>query len=434
MWALPTLLFMIACFHRPAPGVLAKELMQTFHATGAIVGLLSATYFYAYAGFMLPAGLLVDWFGARVVVSAGGAVMAAGTIAMGGASAQGPLFAGRFIVGMGAAVMFVGALKIAAAWCPSAQFGALSALTAAVGLLGVLLGTAPLAWLVALAGWRGALIVVGCVTLAAAAVCAGLVRDRPAASVVEPAAPGLRPIMTGMLAVMRNRHTWPPFAAFFFSYAATGNLMLWVVPYLRDVYGLDTPEAALYATAISLALLLGGPLAGWVSDRTRRRKLPYVVLTAAHLAAWLTFVVTLGSLPLGWVAALLFAMGAVGVAFVLTWPIGREVNPPHLAGIAVAVVNLGGFLGAALSQGSLGAVLDARWAGVLVDGARVYPLEAYRTAFALCAGFILVSMLVTLFMRETHGRQVSSAEEERSRVAPVAGRPRSSPGSRHSLR
>ena len=54
-------------------------------------------------------------------------------------------------------------------------------------------------------------------------------------------------------------------------------------------------------------------------------------------------------------------MGTVGSAFVLTWPIGREVNPPHLAGVAVAVVNLGGFLGTALTQAPIGALLDARW-------------------------------------------------------------------------
>ncbi len=90
----------------------------------------------------------------------------------------------------------------------------------------------------------------------------------------------------------------------------------------------------------------------------------------------------------------------------LTWPLGREVNPPHLAGVAVAVVNLVGFLGAALTQGPLGAVLDSRWAGAIVAGARVYPLEAYRGAFGLCALFVLASSLMTLFLRETQGRNV----------------------------
>src|SRR2546426_9287066 len=92
--------------------------------------------------------------------------------------------------------------------------------------------------------------------------------------------------------------------------------------------------------------------------------------------------------------------------FVLTWPLGREVNPPRLAGSAVAVVNLGGFLGAALTQGPLGAVLDARWTGAVSGGARVYPLEAYAGAFAACAALALAAALLSLLLRETRGRNV----------------------------
>jgi MFS family permease len=408
MWAIPTFLFVIAFFHRPAPGVMARELMVAFDATGAVVGLVSATYFYSYAGFMLPAGVLIDAYGVRRMVAAGGAVMGAGALLMGGASTQPALFAGRFVVGLGATVTFVGALKVAATWFPPSQFGTLSALTATAGILGSLAATAPLAWLVARAGWRGALAIVGVATLAGALLCVWLVRDRPAEAVrADGPATSIRAVVAGLFEVLGNRHTWPPFLAFFCLYAAAGNLMLWVVPYLKDVYALETTQAALYATATSLALLFSGPLTGLVSDRVlRRRKLPYTVLAGAQFVLWTVFVATLGALPLAGVYALLFLLGMVGGAFVLTWPIGREVNPPRLAGVAVAVVNLGGFLGAALTQGAIGAVLDARWAGATAGGARVYPVDAYRVAFALCAAFVLASALLTLLMRETRGRNI----------------------------
>ena len=410
MWGIPTLIFLIAFFHRAAPGVIAKELMQAFGASGAIVGLLAATYFYAYAGLMVPAGLLVDAWGVRRVVAVGGAVMGLGTLAMGMADSQTVLFAGRFLVGAGASVTFVGALKIAANWFPPSRFGTLSALTATMGVLGALLSTAPLAGLAAVAGWRGAFVLVAAVTLALALLCLALVRDRPAgasgAAGADPPVPGFGAVLRGMRAVVGNRHTWPPFVAFFFLYAAAGNLMLWVVPYLRDVYGLSTTDAAVYATGTTLALLVSSPLTGFVSDRVlRRRKLPYTVLTFALLVLWVVFIASLGA-RLAVVYVLLFAMGFAGGAFVLTWPIGSEVNPPHLAGVAVAVVNSGGFLGAALSQGPIGAVLDAHWAGAMAAGARVYPLEAYRTAFGICALFVLASALATLLMRETAGRNV----------------------------
>jgi hypothetical protein len=109
------------------------------------------------------------------------------------------------------------------------------------------------------------------------------------------------------------------------------------------------------------------------------------------------------------VFVLFFTMGIFSAAFVLTWPIGREVNPPHLAGVAVAVVNLGGFLGAALTQAPLGALLDARWTGAMVAGARAYPIDAYRAAFTACAGFVAVAALLSFFVRETRGVNVYGA-------------------------
>ncbi len=408
MWSLPALLFLIAFFHRVAPGVMAKELMQTFGVSGAVIGLLSATYFYSYAGFMVPAGLLIDAFGVRKVVAAGGAVMGAGTLLMGGATASAALFTGRFAVGLGATVTFIGALKIAATWFPPSRFGFLSALTATVGVLGALIAAAPLAALVAVAGWRGAFWVVGIVTLAGAVLCLLVVRDRPPSEqAAAPPAASLAIVMSGMAQVLRNRHTWPPFLGFFCLYTALGNLMLWMVPYLRDVYGLGNTRAAVYASATSLALLFAAPLTGFVSDEIlKARKLPYTLLSASQFALWVAFVATLGALPLWAVYALFFAMGVVGGAFVLTWPIGREVNPPALAGIAVSVVNLGGFLGAAVTQGPIGALLDARWMGAMTDGARAYPMEAYRAAFVVCAAFVLAATLLSFLLRETRGRNV----------------------------
>jgi multidrug transporter EmrE-like cation transporter len=138
----------------------------------------------------------------------------------------------------------------------------------------------------------------------------------------------------------------------------------------------------------------------------RRRKLPYTVLTSCQFALWVLMVATLGSLPLWGVCALFLGMGTVGAAFVLTWPLGREVNPPHLAGIGVAVANLGGFLGAALTQGPVGAVLDSGWRGLVAEGARVYPVEAYRSAFGICALFVLTAVGLSLLLRETRGENI----------------------------
>jgi MFS family permease len=408
MWGIPALIFLIAFLHRAAPGVIAKELMQAFGITGTVVGLLSAMYFYSYAGFMVPGGVLIDSVGPRWVIAGGGAVMGAGSLAMGLAASPAVLFAGRLLVGLGATVTFTGALKIAANWFPRSQFGMMSALTATVGVLGALVGSAPLAALAMSVSWRGALVIICAVTVAAAILCAAAVRDQPAgANHASPHAATLRVVLAGTLRVLRNPHTWPPFLCFFFLYAAMGNFFLWSVPFLRDVYGLPTTTAALYASLPSFALLVSAPLTGYLSDRVlHRRKLPYIGLVTGQFLVWLGFLLTLGTLPLPGVCALFVLLGVMGGAFVLTWPLGAEVNPPELAGSAVAVTNLGGFVGAALTQGPVGAVLDAGWTGTLAEGARVYPVASYRGAFAICTLFVLTGAAISLLLKETRGENV----------------------------
>ena len=408
MWGIPALVFLIAFLHRAAPGVIAKDLMQAFGMTGAAVGLLSAMYFYSYASFMVPGGVLIDSVGPRWVIAGGGLVMGLGSVAMGLASGPLALFTGRLLVGLGATVTFTGALKIAANWFPPSEFGMMSALTATVGVLGALIGSAPFAALVAGLSWRGALILVGATTVAGALLCAALVRDRPARGHEAPARGGsLREALQGTLQVLRNRYTWPPFLCFFFLYAAMGNFFLWSVPFLRDVYGLTTTQAALYASLPSMALLASAPMTGYLSDRVlRRRKLPYTVLASGQFLVWLVFLLTLGTLPLSGVCLLFVLLGVVGGAFVLTWPLGAEVNPPRLAGIAVAVTNLGGFVGAALTQGPVGAVLDARWTGTMAEGARVYPVASYRGGFAICALLVLIGAAISFLLEETRGENI----------------------------
>jgi len=404
MWGLPSALFYFAFMHRVAPGVMARELMQSFEATGTLVGLLSATYFYGYAGLMIPAGLLVDGFGVRRVVAAGGAVMALGTLAMATATGLPALFAGRLAIGLGATVTFIGAMKAAAVWFPPSRFGTMSAVTATVGILGSF--TAPLAAAIALLGWRGTLVLVGAISLVCSALCLWLVRDRPDDARQE-RPPALGAVLLGARAVLANPHTWPPFLAFFFLYSAMGNLMVWGVPFLRDVHGLSLTRAALWTSLTPAAMLVAAPLTGYLSDRVlRRRKLPYTVLALAQLGLWLILTRGAGTLSLPALGVLLFAMGIGGSAFVLTWPIGREVNPPHLAGVAVAVTNLGGFLGAALTQGPFGVILDRAWRGQMVGGARAYPVEAYQDGFWICAACVAGAVVMSLLMRETRGENV----------------------------
>ncbi|MDQ3555978.1 MAG: MFS transporter, partial [Gemmatimonadota bacterium] len=113
-----------------------------------------------------------------------------------------------------------------------------------------------------------------------------------------------------------------------------------------------------------------------------------------------------GRPPAGWLGPLCVLLGASAAGFTLTWAIAREVNPLRYSGIATATVNAGGFVGAAVLQSTVSAVVDARWRGAVQEGARSYPVDAYRAAWMLCFGVAVAAWLLSLAVAETRGRNV----------------------------
>ncbi len=72
MWSLGALFFGYGFFQRVAPSIMVSDLMRDFAVGAAILGNLSAFYYYAYAGMQLPVGVLVDNWGPRRALAGGG--------------------------------------------------------------------------------------------------------------------------------------------------------------------------------------------------------------------------------------------------------------------------------------------------------------------------------------------------------------------------
>ncbi len=63
-WCIAALFYAYEFIHRVVPSILTEELRQAFHVNEHQLGIIGAMYFYAYAAFQLPAGILIDKYGA----------------------------------------------------------------------------------------------------------------------------------------------------------------------------------------------------------------------------------------------------------------------------------------------------------------------------------------------------------------------------------
>ena len=406
--------YIMVFFHRVAPGVVAADLMQAFHTSGAALGSLAATYFYIYTALQIPSGVLADTLGPRISVTLGGLVAGAGSVLFGLAPDFATASWGRFLVGLGVSVIFVGLMKSNALWFPDRQYGRISGLTLLVGNLGSILAAGPLALLLAEVSWRQVFVGAGVISVLLALLTLIGVRNRPEDAGfpslreqegLPPHPPRDQHWLRDLREVLTNRAVWP---GFWVNFGLTGCFFafagLWAIPLMRDLFGLDRAAASLYATVTLLGFAIGAYKVGWISDRLGRRRPVIVAGTLLFCLAWLGMIL----LPWGpgWSGLLIFALlGLTAGGNVVVYAAAKEVLPARVAGMSVALVNTGLFLGAAILQPAFGWVLDLSWDGTLRDGVRVYAAADYQHGLWLCFGAALLALLATPLVRETHCRQ-----------------------------
>lgn len=402
--------YVMAFFHRIAPGVMTGELMRAFDTTAASLGSLSAMYFYIYAAMQIPSGVLADRLGSRVTVGIGSLIAAGGSLLFGLAPDFTLASIGRLLTGLGVSVAFVGLLKSNTEWFPPERFAFVSGTVMLIGSMGSLLAAGPLAALVSVVPWRHVFFGASVVSLLLGLLIFAFVRNRPQDAGLKPIHVHASPAqdqhwLRDLWAVLSNREVWPGVIALFgVGGAFQAFAGLWGVPLLRDTFGLTRSEAALYITAALGAGALGSFGAGWLSDHLGLRKPIILGSLALSAFAWLGLVI----LPWGpgWSGYLLYVLMGIGASgIIVNYAAIKELVPPNTSGMAMALANAGVFAGAALMQPAFGWAMDLGWNGAVVDGMRHYAWSDYRNGIWLSFGFAAMGVVSALFIREPRRHQ-----------------------------
>lgn len=415
IYAILAAAYILVFFQRIAPAVVSADLMRAFGASGAALGSLAAMYYYIYTAMQIPAGVLADTLGARISVTLGNLVSGVGSIVFGMADTFLEASIGRALVGLGVSVVFVGLMKSNTLWFRDRDYGFISGLTLLLGNVGAISAAAPLAGLLTIWSWRAVFVALGVIALALAALSWIKVRNTPE----EAGFPSIRE-MEGkaqhdgrqqhwwhdLLGVLVMRRVWP---GFWINMGMTGSLLaflgLWAIPFLRDLHGLERAAASVYTSVGLAGFALGALGCGWLSDRIGYRKPLLVGGALLYGLAWLgtVYLWTPGWAGFAWFALLGFSCGA----FILTYAGAKEVVAPALAGMSIALVNTGLFLGAAVLQPLFGWVMDWTWNGAMVNGARAYSAADYQNGFFLMLGCVVLAIVASLFFHETRCRNTA---------------------------
>lgn len=393
LWLL-SLLSALAFMDRQILAVLTEPVKAEFALSDLHVGLVTGLGFSVCFGLMaLPLGRYADRHERRGLVAwcrgIGGALAALGALAPG----AGWLMATR----AGAAVSDAGGgpasmSMIADLYPPERRSGAMSVFTmgASAGSLMALVGGA---WLMQHFGWRATLLAVGLPALFLAILLRWLVKEpvraaqSPAAtnaadpSAVGPAQPLGAVAQVWSLPVARRL-----LLAGSFALIAGYSFGTWNFAYLMRLHGFSPMGAGWVSGAAALGSVVGGLVAGRLTDRLVRRDrrwqmgVPLLGLSMALPAGWLYLALPPGH-P-GWVAALV-ASFAFLIAFWVapTYAALSMVVPPNRRATANALMMLAG----ALLGGGLGPVLTGGLSDLLTPWAHG---DALRWALAGVIGLL----------------------------------------------
>lgn len=414
IWLLGALFMFYKYALEVSPSVMASTLMSTFHINGAALGHLAACYFYAYLILQIPAGLLLDKIGPRKVTTIAIALCAIGSLLF--AQADSLLLAGvgRFITGAGAAFAAVSCLKLIASWFSSKQFALMTGLMMTIAMLGAVGGQAPLSAFIEMMDWRTAMQVIGLAGLVLAVIFWLIVRDQGFAYPAMPAAPSASKIsiLKSLGRILKNQQSW--WLSLYSGFAFAPVMVfggLWGVSFMTAAFNLSQQAAAHAISFIFIGFAVGAPIFGWLSDRLGRR---IVVMSWGTLVALfsITAVIYLPGIPYSFLSLLLFIFGLSISSFLLCFTMIREISPAILAGAAIGFMNAFDALLGAFSDPFTGKLLDMGWNGTLINGARVFSVEAYKMAFLTLPAYLLLSLFILTRIKETHCKELYPTTSE----------------------
>ncbi|SHK28729.1 Sugar phosphate permease [Pseudonocardia thermophila] len=403
VWTVGLAAYLIGVMHRTSFGVAGLDAAERYTTGPALLSGFIVLQLIVYAALQVPAGVLLDRFGARKVITVGGLTMAAGQILLGLSTTLPVAIAARVLVGIGDAMTFVSMFSLVPAWFTARRVPLMTQLTGLIGQLGQVLSALPLAAVLHGAGWTPAFVSAGGIGVFVATAAWIVVRDRPPSVPAPPRVGGLRDVLAGV------RDSWrePGTRLGFWSHTGTqfsGHVfaLLWGVPYLVAGQGWSPAAAAGMLTLLVATGIAAGPLFGEFTARhPMRRSLLVIAVIVTTALMWTVVLLVPPPAPTWLLVLLVLVLATGGPGSMVGFDYARTFNPAHRSGTAVALVNIGGFTATLLIAFAVGAVLGA----VSPDA---YTPEAFRVAWTVQYAVWAVAIVGVLLCRRTARRKLAA--------------------------
>ncbi|MGD9621402.1 MAG: nitrate/nitrite transporter [Mycolicibacterium sp.] len=361
VWAAGLLAYIVAVLDRTTLGVSGLAAADRFSAGPTLLSLFVVLQIIVYASAQVPAGLLLDRFGSKVLIVSGAVLMAFGQLLLALTEALPAAIAARAVVGLGDAVTFISVLRLVPHWFAPHRVPLVSQLTGICGQLGQVLSAVPFLAALSAWGWSVAHASVAALGVMSIVIILVVVKDAPEGSAVAAEATSMRETVGNLSTVWLRPGTRLGFFTHMGTqFSVTVFALMWGVPYLTVAQGVSGGAAGALLTVSVAAAISAGVLIGILTGRhPHRRSRLVLAIIASNALVWTVVLALPGRAPLWLLIVLIIVISVGGPGSIVGFDFARTFNPSATLGTAQGMVNMGGFIASLLLMLAMGLTLQA---------------------------------------------------------------------------
>lgn len=379
MWVLPLLFFTYQFILRIWPGLMMNQIMEQLSIDASHFGLLTAFYYYGYAGMQFPVAILLDRYHVRYVICAFASICGLASLVFSYTDNWYLACISRFLIGAGSAVGFLGVSKVVSNWFPKEQYAKMIGFSFTIGLMGAIYGGKPVSLLIENYSWQIIAFVLSCVSIALGLATALFLRSANNNNIKTEQEFKL----VNFRKLLSSPIIW---------LLAIANLLMvgslegfgdvWGVQYLMKAHNLNKDIAAELVSFIFVGMLFGGPFLAYLSTKLGHYKV--IVLCGFTMAG--IFLLLLSGISYNWYyfAGLFFIIGIMCCYQVIVFAAGSELVSAQLLGITIAFLNCINMLGGSFFHTIIGYLMDLfQNQTTIEESINHYSIESYSNALMI---------------------------------------------------
>lgn len=414
VWTTGLLAYIVAVLDRTTLGVSGLAAADRFSTGPGLLSTFVVLQVVVYAGAQIPAGVLLDRFGSKALIAAGGVLMASGQLVLAFTESLPMAIAARAVVGLGDAVTFISVLRLVPHWFTMRQVPLVTQLTGICGQLGQVLSAVPFLAVLTAMGWTVAYVSVAALGVLSIVLTLAIVKNTPDGTSTTREPTSVRDTLSSVKTVWLRPGTRLGFFTHMGTqFSVTVFALMWGVPYLTVAQGLSAGVAGALLTMSVAAAISSGVLVGVFTGRhPHRRSRLVLAIIASNALAWSVILALPGPAPLWLLVVLIVVISVGGPGSMVGFDFARTFNPSTTLGTAQGMVNMGGFLASLLLMQAMGVILEAT--GGL-------SFESFRLAWTLqyvVWGVAVVGILIT----RRKARRLLRLQDDRSLLEGIENR------------